>query len=139
MVADEDSQSQIESISERRVRMYRTRESIANSVASVLTTTGAVEALSAQTSLQGIAALLVGLYLEKNAKDPGTLSLLLVIPVVFPSLYRAYNIPKEELVSAMQAFIFALKGYCFVNAFRLLFIGRRLRQLGAIRNQKDVD
>ena len=135
----DEEQQQSETISERRVRLYHSRESAARSISSILTTTGAVEALSEQTSLQGVASVVVGLYLERNAKDPSNLSALAVLPVVLPAVYRAFNVPKEHLVSAAQAFIIALKGFCLFLAVRLLFMNRRLRQLGELQAPKDID
>jgi len=127
-----------ETISDRRVKLYRMREGAAHTIGSILTATGAVEALSENTSMRGVASVIVGLALEREAKDPSWFTSMLVLPVVAPAVWKVYKGSRVELTSAIEAFVLALKCACFYMTLRLLFMSRRLRQLGDLQRPKEL-
>ena len=129
----------VESVSDRRVRLYHLREGAARTLSSILTATGAVEALNEKTAIRGVFSVIVGLALEKDAKDPRFFTTAMVLPAVVPAVFKLFQADGRDLTSAIEAFVIALKCACFYMTLRLLFMSRRLRQLGELKKLKEVE
>jgi len=125
-------------ISQRRVKLYHARESTARVMGSILIATGAVEALSQNTPLQGVFAVIIGLALEREAKDASLLTTMAVLILAAPAAVKFHKASKRELVSTIEAFTIAIRCSCIYMALRLLFWSRRLRQLGELQKPKEL-
>ena len=129
----------METISERRVRLFQHRHGAAKVISSILTTIGAVEAVSEGTAILGLSTVVVGLAIEKEQKDPTRFSSLMGLALICPSVISAF-INRKNIVArtATEAFLLSLKVSCVFMLLRLLFMGRRLRQLGELKQPKEL-
>ena len=127
-----------ESISDKRVRMINERQGEARLVASILTTVGAVEAVQTESVVSGLISVAVGLALEKQQRNPSTLLSWLAFAVAITPVAKLWSGRgySTMTVTATQGFQLALKTSCALMALHLLFIGRRLRQLGEVQKSK---
>jgi hypothetical protein len=126
-------EEEVESISQRRVRLYQKRQGAAGVISSILTTIGAVEAISEGTRIFGILTVIFGLVLEKERKDPSRLTSLVSLAIVSPPVFSTIFNGSYYKKTSTEAFLLALKCCCILMLLRLLFMGRRLRQLGEVQ------
>ena len=127
----------IETISERRVQLFKNREAAAKTLSSLLTTIGTVEAFSQGTSINGILLIVVGVALGKEKKDVSRLTSILALCLTGPAVFTFFS-QKSSSNSGVYAFIISLKSFSVFLLLRLLFMGRRLRQLGELSKYKTI-
>jgi len=132
-------QKTVDTVSERRVRLYQQRQGAAKVISSILTTVGAVEAISQGTAVRGMLTIIAGMSLEKEENDPGRTTCLAGLAVLVPAVFKAFYYERDVARTSTEAFILALKAACVFMLLRLLFMGRRLRQLNKLQQPKEVD
>lgn len=129
----------VETISERRVRLYQQRQAATKIASSILTTIGAVEAISQGTAVRGMLTVITGLALEREEKDPSRTTCLAGLILFGPAVFRAFVYEREASKTALEGFLLAIKASCIIMLLRVLFMSRRLRQLHKLQQPKEID
>jgi len=134
-----DDYDESESVSQRRVKLYRMRQGATRVISSILTTVGAMEAISEGTMVNGLFTVVAGLALEREVKDPGRTTSLFALSLLLPTLVSVFTNREKTIRSTMDAFVITMKAACSLMLLRLLFMGRRLRQLRDLQKPKELE
>ena len=125
-----------EAISEERMEMLRVRHEAATLACRILTTVGAAELVGSSSWARGLVELAVGLALERQRSNPSRLLgvLALVFGGVLP-LVSAWVSRRNKVFSSGDAFQLVLQAAVAVSSARVLFLGRRLKQLEELKRE----